>query len=780
MKQIRLLAQYYVDLMVKLGLVRFSLLLASALVVLAMVVQMAVTMLLSGQVESIDVVRSIFFGLLITPWAVYFLSVVVEQLEESRQRLSKLVEKLEEMRERDLILNVQLKDNIAQLNQEIADRVKAEAERQTMLEQLKVEMQEREETQIRLEQQSSFLRSFLDASPDLVFYRNEDREFSGCNRAMELLTGKSEKQLIHLKPQDVYSAEAAEKVLETDEKVFRHNVSLTYEQWLDYPDGRKACFEIRKVPYYDRVGKRHGLMGFGRDITERKRYQDALERASRDKTTFISTISHELRTPLNGIVGLSRILLDTDLTAEQTNYLKTIHVSAITLGNIFNDIIDMDKLERRKVQLDNQSVDFTSFLADLENLSGLQAQQKGLSFVMDPTLPLPHKVVTDGTRLRQILWNLISNAVKFTPKGGLVTVRVRYEEESCLRFEVQDSGIGIPVDEQDKIFAMYYQVKDSHGGKPATGTGIGLAVSRRLAKSMGGDITVTSKPGEGSLFTLTVQAPSVAEEVEDTLEDDDMPLPALHVLLVEDIELNVIVARSVLEKLGNSVDVAMTGKDALEMFIPGEYDLVLLDIQLPDMTGLDISRELNKRFSKDELPPLVALTANVLKNKTEYLEAGMDDVLSKPLAVPALMSMIQKFWDKQITEKEPVVAKVDSEKQQALLDIPMLEQYIELVGPKLIIDGLAMFEKMMPGYLEVLDSNMTARDNKGVVEEGHKIKGAAGSVGLRHLQQVAQQIQSPDLPAWSDNVGEWIEELKQEWQHDVSVLRAWVADAGKK
>ncbi|QIX96187.1 aerobic respiration two-component sensor histidine kinase ArcB [Cedecea sp. FDAARGOS_727] len=780
MKQIRLLAQYYVDLMVKLGLVRFSLLLASALVVLAMVVQMAVTMLLRGQVESIDVVRSIFFGLLITPWAVYFLSVVVEQLEESRQRLSKLVEKLEEMRERDLILNVQLKDNIAQLNQEIADRVKAEAERQTMLEQLKVEMQEREETQIRLEQQSSFLRSFLDASPDLVFYRNEDKEFSGCNRAMELLTGKSEKQLIHLKPQDVYSAEAAEKVLETDEKVFRHNVSLTYEQWLDYPDGRKACFEIRKVPYYDRVGKRHGLMGFGRDITERKRYQDALERASRDKTTFISTISHELRTPLNGIVGLSRILLDTDLSGEQTNYLKTIHVSAITLGNIFNDIIDMDKLERRKVQLDNQPVDFTSFLADLENLSGLQAQQKGLSFVMDPTLPLPHKVVTDGTRLRQILWNLISNAVKFTPKGGLVTVRVRYEEESCLRFEVQDSGIGIPQDEQDKIFAMYYQVKDSHGGKPATGTGIGLAVSRRLAKSMGGDITVTSKPGEGSLFTLTVQAPSVAEEVEDTLDDDEMPLPALHVLLVEDIELNVIVARSVLEKLGNSVDVAMTGKEALEMFIPGEYDLVLLDIQLPDMTGLDISRELNKRFSKSELPPLVALTANVLKNKTEYLEAGMDDVLSKPLAVPALMSMIQKFWDNQITDKEPVVTKVDSEKQQALLDIPMLEQYIELVGPKLITDGLAMFEKMMPGYLEVLDSNMTARDNKGVVEEGHKIKGAAGSVGLRHLQQVAQQIQSPDLPAWSDNVGEWIEELKQEWQHDVNVLKAWVAEAGKK
>lgn len=778
MKQIRLLAQYYVDLTMKLGLVRFSMLLALALVVLAIVVQMAVTMVLHGQVESIDVIRSIFFGLLITPWAVYFLSVVVEQLEESRQRLSRLVQKLEEMRERDLSLNVQLKDNIAQLNQEIAVREKAEAELQETFGQLKIEIKEREETQIQLEQQSSFLRSFLDASPDLVFYRNEDKEFSGCNRAMELLTGKSEKQLVHLKPADVYSPEAAAKVIETDEKVFRHNVSLTYEQWLDYPDGRKACFEIRKVPYYDRVGKRHGLMGFGRDITERKRYQDALERASRDKTTFISTISHELRTPLNGIVGLSRILLDTELTAEQEKYLKTIHVSAVTLGNIFNDIIDMDKMERRKVQLDNQPVDFTSFLADLENLSALQAQQKGLRFNLEPTLPLPHQVITDGTRLRQILWNLISNAVKFTQQGQ-VTVRVRYDEGDMLHFEVEDSGIGIPQDELDKIFAMYYQVKDSHGGKPATGTGIGLAVSRRLAKNMGGDITVTSEQGKGSTFTLTIHAPSVAEEVDDAFDEDDMPLPALNVLLVEDIELNVIVARSVLEKLGNSVDVAMTGKAALEMFKPGEYDLVLLDIQLPDMTGLDISRELTKRYPREDLPPLVALTANVLKDKQEYLNAGMDDVLSKPLSVPALTAMIKKFWDTQDDEESTVTTEENS-KSEALLDIPMLEQYLELVGPKLITDGLAVFEKMMPGYVSVLESNLTAQDKKGIVEEGHKIKGAAGSVGLRHLQQLGQQIQSPDLPAWEDNVGEWIEEMKEEWRHDVEVLKAWVAKATKK
>lgn len=676
-------------------------------------------------------------------------------------------------------MNQQLKNNISQLNQEIADRIKAEEERLQVMEKLTEEMEQRELAQIELGQQSALLRSFLDASPDLVYYRNEDKEFSGCNRAMELLTGKSEKQLIGLTPYDVYGQEIAEKVIETDEKVFRHNVSLTYEQWLVYPDGRKACFELRKVPFYDRVGKRHGLMGFGRDITERKRYQDALENASRDKTTFISTISHELRTPLNGIVGLSRILLDTELNDEQLKYLKTIHVSAITLGNIFNDIIEMDKLERRKVQLDNQPVDFTGFLADLENLSGLLAQPKGLQFVLEPQLPLPQQIITDGTRLRQILWNLIGNAVKFTQQGQIL-VRVRREAQEKLVFEVEDSGMGIPQDEQDKIFAMYYQVKDQHGGRPATGTGIGLAVSKRLAQSMGGDISVHSVQGQGSCFTLTIKAPAVQEAVSEVQTEEELPLPALHILLVEDIELNVIVARSVLEKLGNSVEVAMNGHDALAMFDPDEFDLVLLDIQLPDMTGLDIARALRERYAGQALPPLVALTANVLKDKKEYLDAGMDDVLSKPLSVPALTRVIKHYWDHQPSHTSKKTEHKAMQINESLLDTAMLEQYMDLVGPQLIHQSLEMFEQMMPGYLAVLESNMTARDQKGITEEGHKIKGAAGSVGLRHLQQLAQQIQTPTLPAWWDNVQDWVDELKQEWRNDVQVLRAWVENAEKK
>ncbi|EKT59651.1 aerobic respiration two-component sensor histidine kinase ArcB [Providencia burhodogranariea] len=781
MKVLRGLAQYYVDLMMKLGLVRFSLLLASALVILAMIMQMAVTIVLRGQVNSVDLVGSIFFGLIITPLAVYFLSVVVEQLEESRQRLSRMVDKLEVMRKRDAQLNTQLQGNIEQLNQEISEREKAESAHLELLEQLKQEMKHREQTQIELEQQSVLLRSFLDASPDLVYYRNENNEFSGCNRAMELLTGKSEKHLVGLTPLDIYDVEIASKVMETDEKVFRHNVSLTYEQWLVYPDGRKACFELRKVPFYDRVGKRHGLMGFGRDITERKRYQEALENASRDKTTFISTISHELRTPLNGIVGLTRILLDTELTSEQTSYLKTVYVSAVTLGNIFNDVIEMDKIERRKVQLDNQPVSLPEFVNDLNNLSGLLVQPKGLNFVMDVAAELPEKVLTDGTRLRQILWNLIGNAVKFT-QNGKVKLSIWRESDNKLFFRVSDSGIGIPKDELDKIFAMYYQVTDSAGGKPATGTGIGLAVSRRLAQNMGGDIQVESEIGKGSTFTLSIVAPVIEEEIIDTQEiEEDYPLPALHILLVEDIELNVVVARSVLENLGNSVDVAMNGQDALSMFTPGEYDLVLLDIQLPDMTGMDIARELNKRYQKNDLPPLIALTANVLKDKKEYFDAGMDDVLSKPLSVSALTQVIEQYWGENTHEHVQERAEnVSTDTNESVLDCDMLEQYLELVGPKLIYDGLEVFEKMLPGYLAILDSNMVAKDQKGIVEEGHKIKGAAGSIGLKNLQRIAQQIQSPELPAWWDNVQEWVDELKQDWKSDIESLRNYVDVRTKK
>ncbi|NVC92544.1 aerobic respiration two-component sensor histidine kinase ArcB [Vibrio natriegens] len=779
MKPMKNLAQYYVDLLVKLGIVRFSILLALALVALAVVVQVGITLALKGRVDDIDIVRSVFFGLLITPWAVYFLSVVVDQLEESRQRLTKLVSKLKDMRSRDQELNFQLQQNIEKLNQEIEERIKAEEAREEAMKDLENEVFQRERTQLELAERTALLRSFIDASPDLIYYRNADGVFSGCNRAMEELTGKKEHQLVGLSPWDVYSKEIAQPIVDTDQKVFTDNQAITYEQWLEYPDGRKHYFELRKVPFYSKDGRHLGLVGFGRDITERKRHEESLEKASRDKTTFISTISHELRTPLNGIVGLSRMLLDTQLTEEQRKYMQTINVSAITLGNIFNDIIDMDKFDRRKLELLPEPLNFEDFVAEIESISALMAEQKGLRFDLERLSDLPKAIEVDATRLRQVIWNLVNNAMKFTKEGGVVmTVSADVEDDfATIIIEVEDTGIGIPEEELNKIFAMYYQVKSGKDNLHAVGTGIGLAVSKQLINMMDGDISVASEEGYGSTFTVSIHVPVVA--LEEPIIDAQRDNVHLNIFMVEDIELNVTVAKSLLESLGHSVTVAMTGQEALVNFVPEQYDLVLLDIQLPDMTGFDVAKYYREHY--DNLPPLVALTANVLKDRREYLQNGMDDAISKPLAVHAIQSVIDKFFVHRVEKPQPVeVLEVKEEPAPSpviethLLDLDMLESYVDIVGAKPVYDSIKMFEDMMPDYIEVLDSNMIAKDKDGIVSEAHKIKGAAGSIGLKHIQSVAQKAQSPDMPAWWENISDWVEEIKNEYLNDIQVLKSWL------
>ena len=812
MKPMKNLAQYYVDLLVKLGIVRFSILLALALVALAVVVQVGITLALKGNVDDIDIVRSVFFGLVITPWAVYFLSVVVDQLEESRQRLAKLVSKLGDMRSRDQDLNNELQLNIEKLNQEIEERKKAEEARAEAMYDLENEVFQRERTQLELAERTALLRSFIDASPDLIYYRNEEGVFSGCNRAVEELTGKKEKDLVGLTPWDVYSKEVAQQVVETDEKVFADNQALTYEQWLEYPDGRKNYFELRKVPFYSKEGRHLGLVGFGRDITERKEHQESLEKASRDKTTFISTISHELRTPLNGIIGLSRMLLDSHLTQEQRKHMQTIKVSAVTLGNIFNDIIDMDKFDRRKLELLPTPVNFEDFVVEMESISGLMAEQKGLRFDLERLSELPLAIEVDGTRLRQVLWNLVSNAMKFTKDGGVVmTVSADVEDGFAnIVMEVEDTGIGIPEAEVDKIFAMYYQVKSGADNLHAVGTGIGLAVSKQLINMMDGDIDVTSEEGFGSTFTVSIRVP--VHNDQKVLLKTPRKQSQLNIFMVEDIELNVTVARSLLESLGHTVKVAMTGKDAQIEFTPEEYDLVLLDIQLPDMTGFDVAQYYRDKYP--ELPPLVALTANVLSDKQEYFQKGMDEAISKPLSVKAIQDVIAELVEvvpHDIKGNEPLSPNVshsklsdtypkdadsddylgedakankkclESVKQESpasidtsLLDIDMLESYVDIVGSKPVLDSIKMFEDMMPGYMDILNANMAAKDQASIVSEAHKIKGAAGSIGLKRIQKTAQKAQSPDMPGWWDNVSGWVDSINNEYQNDIEVLKSWL------
>ena len=438
----------------------------------------------------------------------------------------------------------------------------------------------------------------------------------------------------------------------------------------------------------------------------------------------------------------------------------------------------MDKFDRRKLELFPTPINFEDFVSEMESISALMAEQKGLRFDLERLSDLPTAVEVDGTRLRQVLWNLVSNAMKFTKDGGVVmTVSADIEDDFAhITMEVEDTGIGIPESEIDKIFAMYYQVKSGSDNLHAVGTGIGLAVSKQLINMMDGDITVSSEEGFGSTFTVSIRVP-VNHDTQ-ALVKTPRKQSQLNIFMVEDIELNVTVARSLLESLGHKVTVVMTGKEAQIAFNPQEFDLVLLDIQLPDMTGFDIAKYYREKYS--ELPPLVALTANVLNNKKEYLNKGMDDAISKPLSVKAIQDVIAKLIESeqpdkpQVIEEAQVVEPKTTSIDTSLLDIEMLESYVDIVGPKPVLDSIAMFEDMMPDYMDILNSNMVAKDQANIVSEAHKIKGAAGSIGLKRIQQVAQKAQSPDLPAWWENISDWVDEINNEYQNDIEVLKSWL------
>jgi two-component system aerobic respiration control sensor histidine kinase ArcB len=437
----------------------------------------------------------------------------------------------------------------------------------------------------------------------------------------------------------------------------------------------------------------------------------------------------------------------------------------------------MDKFDRRKLELFPSALNFEEFVAEMESISALMASQKGLRFDLERLSELPSGIEVDATRLRQVLWNLISNAMKFTKEGGVVmTVSSEViDEHAHIIMEIEDSGIGIPDTELDKIFAMYYQVKSGKDNLHAVGTGIGLAVSKQLINMMDGDITVSSEEGFGSTFTVTIRVPLAEVELPQSVAS--LQSQELNIFMVEDIELNITVARSLLESMGHEVSVAMNGAEAMEMFDPEIYDLVFLDIQLPDMTGFDIAEYFRRTYS--DLPPLVALTANVLKNKQEYLERGMDDAISKPLSVTAVQDVLAKFTQgerEEVIEQAEVVETVPEGGSiyARLLDLEMLESYVSIVGSQPVLDSIQMFEDMMPDYLQVLDSNMVARHQEGIVSEAHKIKGAAGSIGLKHIQSVAQKAQSPDLPAWWENIDDWVEEMKNEYENDIQILKEWL------
>jgi signal transduction histidine kinase len=389
-----------------------------------------------------------------------------------------------------------------------------------------------------------------------------------------------------------------------------------------------------------------------RSREELQKAKEAAENALRYKSEFLANMSHEIRTPINGIIGMSEFLAKTELAPKQDEFVRIIRSSANSLLNLINDILDFSKLEAGRVELEQIDFDLHELSLDTVKSIEYKAREKNLWAKCELDPKLPQAVNGDPTRIRQVMLNLLSNAIKFTEKGGItmkVTLISQTKHDDKIRFDIIDTGIGISEEGRKKLFKSFSQV-DASTTRTYGGTGLGLAISKSLAEMMGGEINVDSEPGKGSDFWFyAVLKKSNLNNLQKRSDTEVFNLShestKLKILLAEDNIVNQKVASIHFQTLGHEVEVAKNGKIAVEMFEHQTYDVIFMDVQMPEMDGIEatkVIREIEKKSGKDKKIPIIAMTANAMQgDKERCLEAGMDNYISKPFTATALLKILQ-------------------------------------------------------------------------------------------------------------------------------------------
>ena len=527
-------------------------------------------------------------------------------------------------------------------------------------------------------------RNFFEDSLDGIYQTSPDGRFIMANDGMARLLGYSSPQelieTITDIPAQLFVTPARRQ--ESLEEAAQEGDTVAYaEVQLYRKDRSKVWISLQGRIVRNPDGSPHHHEGIMRDITAQKEAQqerekhikelehvrnrleaqahdlaearDAAEAATRSKSVFLASVSHEIRTPMNGILGFTNLLLDTVLDEEQKDYVETVRVSADALLALINDILDFSKIEAGKLDLESIDFDLATLIQEVSDLLAIKAEQKGLRFASEVDETIARSFRSDPGRLRQVLTNLVNNAIKFTDEGEVV-VRVdptsSSDSRQWVRFAVRDTGIGIPEVAIDRLFAPFSQIDDSlarrHGG-----AGLGLVISKQCVELLGGAIGVDSVPNVGSTFWFDVpldeaikaKSSSVSEPAA-TDQGEAAPHRRSHVLVAEDHTVNQKLIVKMLETMGYRADCVANGKEAVEAVRAMPYDLVLMDVLMPEMDGLEATGEIRRSRNDHNRPVIIAMTANAMKGAREQcIAAGMDDYLSKPVDKRDLAAMLERY-----------------------------------------------------------------------------------------------------------------------------------------
>jgi len=531
------------------------------------------------------------------------------------------------------------------LARDITERKRIEKEILALNSDLEQRVLERTEE---LRRQTRYLRALIDTLPMMAWLKDKESRFLVVNQAMALASDHSVDDMIGKSDLDFWPREHAEVYRTDDLEVMATRRRKTMEELFVDAHNVAIWLEIFKAPVLDEDGSVLGTVGIARDISDRRVMERAresalaeAERLAQLRSQFMARMSHELRTPLNGIMGYAQILLGENRKNErQSIMLGVIQQSGEYLLSLINDILDFAKIEAGKQELSLNDIHLPRFLRNLASLITIKAEKKGLAFICDIATDVPTGIRADETRLRQVLLNLLSNAVKFTEQGQ-VSLKVTVLASGPLRFEVQDSGIGIDSEQLETIFQAFEQAGSWQ--HRSGGTGLGLPISRELVRLMGSEIFVTSRVGEGSTFWFDFDAP-VVEIYEDIMiaKQHVVGYQGLRrrVLVVDDVDANRALLINILTRLGLETAEAVNGRACLDSVTSQSPDLILLDMVMPEMDGLETARHL-RRMQGFEKTPIIAVSASASgTDVNEAMEAGVNVFLFKPVDIKRLVARI--------------------------------------------------------------------------------------------------------------------------------------------